>query len=633
MKGKSINIKIAANILNVSEATVRNWIKSGLLDSKLTEENVTSVKSLIENGSVNRLNKRANKSKSTKSFIPSEYLNDISVLNYVSDIVNLSKKYFNNISEALFNLALGFLDKNEFLNDEFVFRRDAINCVFDEFNENKLFKPNKIFLDQILNQIRILKNSEVQDILGLLYQSLLSEGDKSQKGSYYTPTKIIDSLISDLSNNINSFLDPCCGTGAFILSAIKIKKLNPQNIYGSDLDRNAVFLTKINILNQFKDYNEVPKIYHLEALNELATGHNLCETNFLIGKIDAIASNPPWGASKNNSSSSNYEKVLKSKEIYSMFILKTLELLKDEGELNFLLPESILNIKTHQNIRSILCSKTKIISIKEYGRAFTGVYTPVISIHAKITKTLTKNDVKIHSSNKTYTIKQDRFSKTKYNVFNIKIDTESKVLIDKIYSLPHHTLKNNAKWVLGIVTGNNKKHLQSIREKGLEPVYRGSDVKYYCLKSPTNFIKYERGIFQQIAKEELYSVNEKLIYKFISNKLVFAYDSQQSLSLNSANILIPTIPDYNIKVVLAFLNSTVFQYLHKIMFSTHKILKSNLEQLPFPIIDKSTQTKITNYVDKAIVGEEKNIEIIDNIIFEMFLINKDEKMIIKNYVK
>ncbi len=633
MNYKLINVKTAANILNVSEATVRNWIKTGLLDSKLSEENVKSIKNLIANGDIKRLDKRANKSESTKSFIPSEYLDDVKLIESVSDIIKLSNKNFNNISEAVFNLALAFIDEKDFLNKEFIFKRDAVKFVFDEFNENQIFKPNQMFLDKISDRIRILKNSKAADVLGLLYQSLLSEGDKSQKGSYYTPTKIIDSLVNDLSNNINSFLDPCCGTGAFILSAIKLRKLKPQNVYGADLDKNAAFITRINILNAVKDYNETPKIYHVEALNQLATGHNSCKTNFLIGQIDAIASNPPWGASKNASPSLKYEKRLGSKEIYSMFILKALELLKDTGEFSFLLPESILNIKTHQNIRNILCSKTKIVSIKEYGRAFTGVYTPVISIHARISKNPSKNNVKIHTLNKTYTIKQNRFIKTKYNIFNIKIDAKNKILIDKIYSLPHRTLKNNAKWVLGIVTGNNQQHIQSIRKKGLEPIYRGSDVEHYHLKKPTNFIDYNRSIFQQIAKDELYRANEKLIYKFISNKLVFAYDSQKTLSLNSANVLIPNIPDYDIKVVLAFLNSTVFQYLHKIMFSTHKILKSNLEQLPFPIIDKSMQNRIINYVNKAVDGDATSFKIIDDIIFEIFQLDENEKGVIDNYGK
>ena len=42
-----------------------------------------------------------------------------------------------------------------------------------------------------------------QDILGLVYQSLLSEGEKNLMGSYYTPNHISCNIIKnfDLSNN------------------------------------------------------------------------------------------------------------------------------------------------------------------------------------------------------------------------------------------------------------------------------------------------------------------------------------------------------------------------------------------------------------------------------------------------
>jgi type I restriction-modification system DNA methylase subunit len=293
VKVKTINTNTAADILNVSESTVRNWMKSGLLNSELTIENVKFIKSSISNGEIERLNKRANKTKSSKSFVPSEYTNNENILNIVSEIVNLSQNQFNNISEIIFNITIAFIDESEIIDGNYYFKRDALKQVFDDFNNN-LYKPNISFLTKITAKVSFLKKSDTTDVLGLLYQSLLTEGDKSQKGSYYTPPKIIDELINDFSNNIKSFLDPCCGTGAFILSAMKLKHIKPKNIYGADLDRNAVFLAKINILSVYEDFNEVPKIFHIDTLNELATGNIFCETNYLIGTIDAIATNPPW---------------------------------------------------------------------------------------------------------------------------------------------------------------------------------------------------------------------------------------------------------------------------------------------------------------------------------------------------
>ncbi|MDD3740006.1 MAG: N-6 DNA methylase [Bacteroidales bacterium] len=621
---KILSIPEAAEVLQVSEVTVRNWIKSGLLDTQLSLSHVSSVKKSISNGEIQRLNKRANKTKSSKSFVPSEYVNDKKINEYITQIISISNLHFKSIEETIYNIAISYIDEKELdENNCFYFKRDVIQKVFDEYNEPN-YKQDNDYITAISPILSKLKNSHSHDILGLIYQSFQTEGSKSQKGSYYTPVEIINEMIGELDGNVKTFLDPCCGTGAFILSAIKIKNIQAENIYGADIDKTAVFLARINILEFYKNFDKVPNIFHLDSLNQLATGDISCETNYLIGKIDAIATNPPWGAGKNTSVSAKYEKIFGSREIFSMFLLKSIELLSATGELHFLLPESILNIKTHKNIRNILCTGTKIISIKEFGRVFTGVYTPVISIHAKIAKTISSELVKIRTKEKNYTINQDRFLKTKHNLFDIKIDNCSKKIIDKIYSIPHITLKNNASWALGIVTGNNKKFLQESNNGDLKPIYKGSDINYYYLKSPSNFIKYNRQAFQQVSKDKYFSANEKLVYKFISNKLVFAYDNKQSLTLNSANILIPNLPDIPIKVVLAFLNSTVFQFLHKIKFSTHKILRGNLEELPFPKIDDKMQRTIINYVNKAIDGDAQAIEKINEIVFQVFELDSHE---------
>ena len=91
-----------------------------------------------------------------------------------------------------------------------------------------------------------------------------------------------------------------------------------------------------------------------------------------------------------------------------------------------------------------------------------------------------------------------------------------------------------------------------------------------------NYINYTRENFQQVAPENIYRAKEKLVYKFISKKLIFAYDNKQRLFLNSANILIPKLENYTIKDVMTFLNSTLFQYIYTKKFNELKVLKGNL---------------------------------------------------------
>lgn len=101
-------------------------------------------------------------------------------------------------------------------------------------------------------------------------------------------------------------------------------------------------------------------------------------------------------------------------------------------------------------------------------------------------------------------------------------------------------------------------------------------------------------MFQQVAPDLVYRAKEKLVYKFVSKNLVFAYDNQQRLFLNSANILIPKVQNHSIKTVLAFLNSKLFQYVYHTKFNELKVLKSNLLQLPFPLLGKKIKQNLKN---------------------------------------
>ena len=79
----------------------------------------------------------------------------------------------------------------------------------------------------------------------------------------------------------------------------------------------------------------------------------------------------------------------------------------------------------------------------------------------------------------------------------------------------------------------------------------------------------------------MYKAKEKLIYRFISSKLIFFYDNKQRFILNSANLLIPSSDlDISPKQLVYLLNSKPMNWLFSRLFNTHKILRSDLENLP-----------------------------------------------------
>lgn len=82
--------------------------------------------------------------------------------------------------------------------------------------------------------------------------------------------------------------------------------------------------------------------------------------------------------------------------------------------------------------------------------------------------------------------------------------------------------------------------------------------------------------------------------------------NQQTLSLNSCNIVIPEIDGIEMKYVLAILNSSVASYFVTKKFNSIKLLRSHIEQIPIPIVSKDIQVAIVKKVDR-IMNSSENI--------------------------
>jgi 16S rRNA G966 N2-methylase RsmD len=560
----------------ISEATSRNW------------KRLRSKKS-------GRLMARANKQLSTKTIMPLEYFSNKDNVAEIQRFVSFCKEQNYKVEEVLFSVALRTLRTHE------ISEKPHVQRVLNEY----LIQP----IQSILNYP---PPTDENDILGLLYQCFLLEGEKNRKGSYYTPYSVAKNMVQGLDFSKNqTFFDPCCGSGAFILA---LEGASPNQIFACDNDPIAVMIAKINMLLRFKDEVFEPQIVYCDYLK--------CyyNTNLTHESFDYIVSNPPWGAiifDKNGNQ-------VTTRESFSYFFEKAFNQLSDGGMIRFLLPESVLNVKTHKNFRKFLLENTDIQSITLYDGAFSGVQTKYIDIESRRTRhALSQQDeIRITSWDKACLIRNEKnikkacFHLTNNLNFNLLSDSDLEK-VQKILSKGKYTLKDSI-WGLGIVTGDNKKHLKAKQGKGFEPIYTGKEIEAYTLKAPKYYIKYKRTDYQQVAKDEIYRADEKLVYKFISKNIVFAYDDNKSLVLNSANILIPRIPGMSVKTVLAFLNSSTFKFLYKSLFGEIKILKGNLMELPFPKISEETDKKLTNLVDEVLKGNKKAMEVIDNEVAAMF---------------
>lgn len=629
-----------AKILGVSSATVRNWIKTGhikpVADGSFFQlAEIHNFKDQIDNGFVDKLSSRANKRNSSTTFIPDEYITNDRHLNSVNQIIALHHSQNNSIGQTLFAVALNLLLNEGLIETQGITYLSEINSKHEYIKAEILDWAGHLNLSDdytaSISQIVQTKISFSDDFLGLLYQSLSLEGDKAQKGSYYTPKDLVDEITKDYVKPESIVLDPCCGTGQFLMSSAETIE-TPENIWGFDIDEIAVRIAKINLFLSYPNHIFKPNIYNRNTLLGLDIDSLFSDLN--IPKFDLVITNPPWGAhfslSDVKALQAKYPRI-KSKESFSYFIDKSRNLLKDGGILSFILPESILNVRTHQDIREILVKETKIKKICYLDRVFKNVFSPVIRLDFE--KNIPPKNHKIIAEKDGTTHKADQlsFANNSGIILNIFMNENDNLLFSKLYSKEHTTLKNNADWALGIVTGNNKEHVKHGQSNKTEPIATGKDVKRFVLKPAEKFIDFKPQIFQQVAPEVFYRSNEKLIYKFISKQLVFAYDNKQTLTLNSANILIPKLDNYPIKTILALFNSSPYQFIYQKKFNAIKALKSNIEELPIPKLDKAEHKKIEKLVDHLLnlslpyeKRQQKYIEL-DRYIMSLFELEKHEE--------
>ena len=153
------------------------------------------------------------------------------------------------------------------------------------------------------------------DLLQRLYQDLIDPVDRHELGEFYTPDWLAELTLREAGYAPGkSLLDPSCGSGTFLFTAIRLLKqagLEPpavsrwalDNINGVDVHPVAVLISKINFilaLQAFGDFTTLPKpitlpIYMADSLITPDSGTGITpinvgdDENFLITENMAIS--------------------------------------------------------------------------------------------------------------------------------------------------------------------------------------------------------------------------------------------------------------------------------------------------------------------------------------------------------
>jgi tRNA1(Val) A37 N6-methylase TrmN6 len=292
-----------------------------------------------------------------------------------------------------------------------------------------------------------------------------NRGHKQQMGQFMTPSNLSLSIIEKNNYTIDSkVLEPSFGEGSFILNQIDIfiknvykdnsidtiKTILKNNIYGCEYDEN---LYKKCIENIKTKYN----------LNEF--DHNLKHGDFLITKFDDITfdfidGNPPFGGTINSlyneKLDKEYGKVngLKiKKETYSFFVIKSLEMLSENGKLTFICSDTFKTINTMKGLRQVMLQHTVNLKNLNYFSEETTYGMVVVSVTKNNTSKLIYDDKEINLDS----IKQTP---------NFSFEIEE----DLIKYFNGQLLSNYMKCSSGMTTGKNEYFVRKIiNGKIIEP--------------------------------------------------------------------------------------------------------------------------------------------------------------------
>lgn len=474
---------------------------------------------------------------------------------------------------------------------------------------------------------------KTEDILGLLYISCKNLGNRKATGAYYTPTSIVKKLIGRLFEGNHaenkSVLDPCCGTGNFLLQLPE--EVGVENIYGCDIDDISVCIARINLALKFRLPSRHVLYEHIKARDYLLFG---MEESF-----DYIIGNPPWGYEFTEDEKERLRERYvcaqgKNIESYDVFTEQAISDLKCGGILSFVLPESILNVRAHMPIREFLMEDSSIQYLEFLGEVFHGVNCPSIILQVLHDhKSLRCVGMTVKDENRVFTIAEER--SVRKEGFNFSVTDEEYRILQKIEHVRHKvTLAGHARFALGIVTGNNKKYISQEKTNENEVVLKGTDIHKFRYAAGSNYIAYKPELFQQSAPTQFYRAPQKLLYRFICSQLVFAYDDRQTLSLNSCNVLIPEIEGVEMKYILAVLNSRIAQFYFRKSFQSMKVLRSHIEQIPIPAVGRDRQEEIIHLADRLITSPEeasieKDYELLDGRMAQIFGLSREEYAVVK----
>ena len=487
--------------------------------------------------------------------------------------------------------------------------------------------------------------------------------------SYYTESEDITSyMASKMGISANDIiLEPSAGEGTFIDEIIKRK----VKVRIDALDINEVAISKMH-----QKYSSIPdvNIRHADTLfDEILDDYANSEiwlknTDILLdkqldlfssqgGHYDKVIGNPPYGAWQDLKKRDLLKKKYVGqyvKETYTLFLLRSLSVLRNGGRLSFIIPDTFLFLNMHEKLRKILLTNTKIEEILIFpSKFFPGVsfgYSnlSIITLEKCDREDALENTVRIikgfnssaefesvlrnkfENHHRIYELKQLDIYTTEKSRF-ILADDEVSTMIDA----SDKKLGDMASIVTGFYSGNNKKFICSKNEnvknskgyqvidiskivdttsltgvKGVEEAY----VPYVKSSSVTRYKRTDDDWFVRWDSKTVEFYNDDCNARFQNSQFYFkkgiaipmikSKEIKATLMENRVfdQSIVGIFPkdEKDIYYILALMNSDVINRLIHIINPTANNSSNYVKQLPYKVPVSKDRKKIEENVAEII---------------------------------
>jgi len=255
----------------------------------------------------------------------------------------------------------------------------------DAFN----YMKSGTLMRKVINKLNEVdfNRSEDRHHFGDIYEQILSDLQSAgNAGEYYTPRAVTQFIVDRVDPKLGEkVLDPACGTGGFLTSAIDhvrgkyVKKPEQEK----QLQESILGVEKKQLPHLLCVTNMV--LHGIDVPSQIRRDNTLARPLRDYGpkdRVQVVITNPPFGGVEEPGIENNFPQVFRTRETADLFLLLILTVLEDGGRAALVLPDGTLfgeGVKTRLKERLLEeCDLHTIVRLPK------GVFNPYTSIKTNL---------------------------------------------------------------------------------------------------------------------------------------------------------------------------------------------------------------------------------------------------------